>query len=98
MSASFKPVIHATVMDVAGSIAGTVLPIEARAGLYAIQGLDTVATAAADTLTGEYVLRYLVPGTYSVLARATGYQDGIVTPVDVANSANVTGVDFTLAP
>ncbi len=98
MSASFKPVIHATVMDVAGSIAGTVLPIEARAGLYAIQGLDTVATAAADTLTGEYVLRYLAPGTYSVLARATGYQDGLVTPVDVANSENVTGVDFTLVP
>jgi len=97
-SASFKPVIHATVMDVAGSIAGTVLPVEARAGLYAIQGVDTLATAAADTLTGAYIIRYLAPGTYSVLARATGYQDGIVTPVEVANSQDVTGVDFTLVP
>jgi hypothetical protein len=97
-SASFKPVIHATVMDVAGSIAGTVLPIEARAGLFAIQGTDTIATAAADTLTGAYVIRYLAPGTYSVLARAAGYQNGIVTPVEVANSQNVTGVDFTLVP
>lgn len=97
-SASFKPVIHATVMNVAGSIAGTVQPIAARAGLFAIQGTDTIATAAADTLTGVYIIRYLAPGTYSVLARATGYQDGIVTPVDVGNSQNVTGVDFTLIP
>jgi Domain of unknown function (DUF4382) len=97
-SASFKPVIHATVMNVAGSIAGTVQPIAARAGLFAIQGTDTIATAAADTLTGAYVLRYLAPGTYSVLARATGYQDGIVNGVLVGNSQDVTGVDFTLVP
>ena len=97
-SASFKPVIHATVMNVAGSIAGTVQPIAARAGLFAVQGTDTIATAAADTLAGAYVLRYLAPGTYSVLARATGYQDGIVNGVLVGNSQDVTGVDFTLVP
>jgi hypothetical protein len=98
MSASFKPVIHATVMDVAGSIAGTVSPASSKAGLYAIQGTDTIATAAADTLTGAYVLRYLPPGTYSVLARADGYQDSVVDPVDVGSAENVTGVDFTLTP
>ncbi len=97
-SASFKPVIHATVMDVAGSIAGTVQPAAARAGLFAIQGTDTIATAAADTLTGAYTIRYLAPGTYSVLARATGYQDGLVTGILVGNSQDVTGVDFTLVP
>mgnify|MGYP006386491207 CR=1 FL=1 len=97
-SASFKPVIHATVMNVAGSIAGTVQPVAARAGLFAIVGTDTIATAAADTLTGAYVIRYLAPGTYSVLARATGYQDGIVNGVLVGNSQDVTGVDFTLVP
>ena len=97
-SASFKPVIHATVMNVAGSIAGTVQPVAARAGLFAIQGTDTIATAAADTLTGVYTIRFLAPGTYSVLARATGYQDAIVSPVDVGNSQDVTGVDFTLVP
>lgn len=97
-SASFKPVIHATVMDIAGSIAGTVLPVEARAGLYAIQGLDTIATAAADTLTGAYVLRYLAPGMYTVSASATGFQNASVEGVMVGNSQAVTGVDFTLAP
>jgi len=97
-SASFKPVIHATVMDVAGSIAGTVLPIEARAGLYAIQGLDTIATAAADTLTGAYVIRYLAPGIYTVSASATGFQTATLDNVMVGNSEAVTGVDFTLVP
>jgi len=97
-SASFKPVIHATVMDVAGSISGTVLPVEARAGLYAIQGLDTIATAAADTLTGAYVIRYLAPGTYAVLARAVGYQDGVVDSVVVGPAQAVAGVDLTLVP
>jgi len=97
-SASFKPVIHATVMDVAGSIAGTVQPASSKAGLYAIQGLDTIATASADSLTGAYVIRYLAPGAYSVLARAAGFKDGVVDPVLVGNSQNVTGVDFTLVP
>jgi hypothetical protein len=97
-SASFKPVIHATVMDVAGAISGTVLPVASRAGLYAIQGTDTIATASADTLTGAYSIRYLAPGMYKVLARATGYQDGVRDSVVVGNSQVVTGVDFTLTP
>jgi hypothetical protein len=97
-SASFKPVIHATVMDVAGSIAGTVQPAASKAGLYAIQGLDTIATASADSLTGAYVIRYLAPGMYKVLARAVGYQLGVRDSVLVGNSQAVTGVDFTLVP
>ena len=97
-SASFKPVIHATVMDVAGSIAGTVQPASSKAGLFAIQGLDTIATASADSLTGAYMIRYMAPGMYRVLARAAGYQDGVRDSVWVSNSQAVTGVDFTLVP
>jgi hypothetical protein len=97
-SAIFMPVIHATVMDVAGSIAGTVLPAASKAGLYAIQGTDTIATASADSLTGAYQLRYLAPGMYKVLARAVGYQDGVRDSIVVGNSQAVTGVDFTLVP
>lgn len=97
-SASFKPVIHATVMDVAGSISGTVLPDTSRAGLYAILGTDTVATAAADTLTGVYTLRFLAPGMYTVSASAVGFQDAVVDSIVVGNSEAVTGVDFTLVP
>jgi len=97
-SASFKPVIHATVMDVAGSIAGTIQPASSKAGLFAIQGLDTIATASADSLTGAYMIRYMAPGMYRVLARAAGYQDGVRDSVWVSNSQAVTGVDFTLVP
>jgi len=97
-SASFKPVIHATVMDVAGSISGSVSPDSSRAGMYAIQGTDTIATALADTLTGAYTIRYLAPGTYSVLARAPGFQDGVMDSVVVGLSEAVTGVDFALVP
>lgn len=97
-SASFKPVIHATVMDVAGSIAGTVLPPSSKAGLYAIQGLDTIATASADSLTGAYTIRFLAPGMYKVLARAAGFQDGVHDSILVGNAQAVTGVDFTLVP
>lgn len=97
-SASFKPVIHATVMDVAGSIGGTVQPASSRAGLYAIQGLDTIATASADSLSGAYVIRYLAPGMYKVVAQAAGYQNGVRDSVLVGNSQAVTGVDFTLVP
>jgi hypothetical protein len=97
-SASFKPVIHATVMDVAGSISGTVTPVSSMAGLFAIQGLDTIATASADLLTGAYSILFLPPGTYSVRASAVGFQDGVVNGVLVENSQDVTGVDFTLVP
>jgi len=97
-SASFKPVLHATVLDVAGSISGTVTPASSKAGLFAIQGTDTIATSSADSLTGAYTVRYLAPGIYKVLARATGFQDGVRDSIVVGSSQAVIGVDFTLIP
>lgn len=99
-SVLFRPVIHATVMDVAGSIAGVVTPNTANATLYAItQGTtDTVATAAADPNTGAYQLHFLPPGTYRVAAVATGFQPAAHDDVQVGPAQHVTGVDFTLVP
>lgn len=68
----FKPVLHATVQNVAASIAGTVTPASAKATLYAILNGDTVHTALADTTTGAYKLRFLPPGAYTVTAAGTG--------------------------
>jgi hypothetical protein len=93
----FTPVLHATVRDVAGSIAGTVSPANAKAQLYAIMNGDTVTSAMADTLTGAYKLWYLPPGSYTVAATASGYQDATAS-TSVAEAQNVTGVDFTLTP
>jgi sarcosine oxidase gamma subunit len=94
-SVHFKPVIHATAVDVAGSISGTVTPAEANATLYAIVGADTVATTTADGTTGAYTFAFIAPGDYTVLARATGYDDATL-PVSVGDGEDVTGVDFTL--
>jgi len=93
----FKPVIHATVMDVAGSIAGTSLPVAARGKLFAIMGTDTVATTLADALTGAYTLRFLPPGAYTVADSAVGYQVA-TQAVTVGPAQHLTAVDFTLVP
>jgi len=97
LGAHFNPVIHATAMDVAGSISGTSLPIAARGKLFAIAGLDTVATTFADTLTGAYTLHFLPPGTYTVADSAVGFQVATQAAV-VGPGQHVTGVDFTLVP
>jgi len=100
----FKPVLHATVMDIAGSIAGTVSPATANHHLFAIVPLagglaDTVASALADPATGAYVLRYLDPrvSPFTVADSAIGYTTQTKT-VPLQTAQNVTGVDFTLTP
>jgi hypothetical protein len=91
----FKPVIHATAQDVSGSIAGTSSPASAFGMIFAIQGVDTVGSAAADTSTGAYKIFFLAPGTYLVADTAAGFKKDTVT-VTVGNGQAVTGVDFTL--
>ena len=81
-----------------GSISGTVMPVGSMATLYAISGIDTLATATTDATTGAYTLAGLLPGTYSVAASATGFQPAQVDGVAVAASEAVLGVDFTLSP
>ena len=93
----FKPVIHATVADVAGSIAGTSLPVSARGQLFAILGNDTVATTRADTINGTYLLAFLPPGNYTVADSAVGFKTA-TQAVTVGSAQQVTGVDFTLVP
>ena len=93
----FKPVLHATAQDVAGSVSGMVSPDTAHAHLFAIAGTaDTVATTAADS-TGAYALLFLPPGTYTIAASATGFTTATQL-VTVGNAQHVTGVNFTLTP
>jgi hypothetical protein len=93
----FTPVLHATVRDIAGSIAGTVTPANAKARLYAILNGDTITSALADSLTGVYKLWFLPPGSYSVAAVATGFQTQTASAA-VADAQNVTGLNFALTP
>lgn len=95
--ALFKPVLHATTQDVAGSVSGVVSPDTAHANLFAIAGAsDTVASTAAD-LTGAYTLMFLPPGSYTISASATGFTTA-TQAVTVGNAQHVTGVNFTLVP
>jgi uncharacterized protein DUF4382 len=93
----FKPVLHGTVSDQAGSISGTSSPAAALGMLFAINGADTVASAAADPVTGAYALQFLPPGSYTVADSSTA--TGHVAPsqtVTVGVAQHVSGVDFTL--
>jgi len=95
--ALFKPVLHATAQDVAGSVSGVVTPDTAHTHLFAIAGAsDTVATTTADG-TGAYTLMFLPPGSYTIAASATGFTTA-TQPVTVGAAQHVTGVNFTLAP
>ena len=95
----FTPLLHATVQNVAGSIAGTASPAAAKGRLFAIlsttSGPDTVTTALADSITGAYKLWYLPPGSYTVADTAAGYVAAKQT-VTVGPGQNITGVNFTL--
>lgn len=93
----FTPTLHASAMDISGSIAGTSLPVAARGHLFAIMGTDTVTSALADTATGAYTLRFLPPGTYTVADSAPGYVTA-TRSVTLTSAAIVTGVDFALTP
>ena len=85
----FKPVLHATTMDIASTIGGTLGPDAARAAatVYAIIPVgadplatdsDTVSTASVNATTGAYTLLYLDPRVslttpFTILATSTGY-------------------------
>ncbi len=89
----FKPVLHATVQNVAASIAGTVTPASSHARVFAINGSDTVTTATADTLTGAYKLWFLPPATYTVTAAGTGLTASPKT-ITLRAGQDTTGVNF----
>jgi len=95
--ALFKPVLHGSAQDVAGSVSGKVSPDTAHAQLFAIAGAaDTVATTAIDS-TGTYSLMFLPPGSYTIAAKATGFKTA-TQAVTVGSAQHVTGVNFTLVP
>ena len=91
----FTPVLHGSVMDVSGSVAGISAPAAALGHLFAIQGSDTATSAVADVTTGAYTLWFLPPGTYTVADSALSYTSA-TQPVTVGSAQHVTGVDFTL--
>lgn len=82
-----KPVIRAVNQANTGSIAGTIQPVQAKLFIYAISDTDTVATAMADTTSGDFKMIGLNNGTYSlsiIPADTTVYADTTITNINVS--------------
>lgn len=88
-----KPVIRAYTKATSGAIKGIINPALANAWIYAIQNTnDTIASAAANQLTGFFLLNGMPSGTYTIAVdAAAGYTDKTVNNVNVT-TGNVTDV------
>lgn len=81
---NLKPVIRAAFEAQTGAINGVVAPADAAAVVYAIQGTDTVSTYPE--ASGEFLLRALDAGTYTVTAvpsETSGFQAVSIEGVQV---------------
>jgi hypothetical protein len=78
-----KPLIRTFTEATSGAIKGVVLPVAANATVQATMGTD-IFTAIPDPLTGEFLIRGVPAGTWSVLFDGnSGYLDQTVPGVAV---------------
>ena len=79
-----KPVIRTFTEATSGAIKGVISPIDAGATVQASDGLGGILSAIPDPLTGEFLIRGVPPGTWSVLIDANnGYIDQTVNNITV---------------
>ena len=79
-----KPTIRTVLNAVGGTLKGVVMPKDFQTAVYAVQGLDTVATTFTG-LTGGYIIKGLPAGTYDVFYRPTNntYKDSLRTGISI---------------
>jgi len=79
-----KPTIRAILNAVGGTLKGVVMPKDFQTAVYAVQGVDTVATTYTG-ITGGYIIKGLPAGTYNVFYRPTNitYKDSLRTGISV---------------
>src|SRR5436190_7854344 len=90
-----KPTIRTILNAAGGSIKGVVMPKTFQSAVYAVQGVDTVASTFTDS-DGGYLLRGLAAGTYGVFYKPSNviYKDSLRTNISVSTNA-ITKVDTT---
>lgn len=90
-----KPTIRTILNAVGGSIKGVVMPKDFQSAVYAVQGVDTVASTFSDT-DGGYLMRGLPAGSYDVFYKPINilYKDSLRKSVSVQFNT-VTRVDTT---
>lgn len=90
-----KPTIRTVLNAVGGTIRGIVMPKTFLSAVYAVQGVDTIASTFTDT-DGGYMLRGLPVGTYGVFYKPSDvtYKDSLRINIPVTFNT-VTTVDTT---
>lgn len=90
-----KPTIRTILNAAGGSIKGVVMPKTFQSAVYAVQGVDTVASTFTDS-DGGYLLRGLAAGTYGVFYKPTDvtYKDSLRTNINVLLNT-ITKIDTT---
>ena len=88
---NLKPVIRAMAQAQDGAIKGEILPSEASAAVYAIQGVDTVTSTFSND-AGRFLIVGLAEGTYTMaISPESTYQEVVIEGVSV-NLGNITDV------
>lgn len=91
-----KPVLRTFTEALSGSIKGVVSPIDADATVQATNGLGGVLTAIPDPVTGEFLIRGVPDGTWSVLIDGNNnYQDKTIPNV-IVTIGEVTDIGTTI--
>jgi len=90
-----KPTIRTILNAAGGSIKGVVMPKTFQSAVYAVQGVDTVASTFTDP-DGGYLLRGLAAGTYGVFYKPSDitYKDSLRTNINVLVNT-ITKIDTT---
>ena len=90
-----KPTIRTILNAAGGSIKGVVMPKVFQSAVYAVQGVDTIASTFTDS-DGGYLLRGLAAGTYGVFYKPSDvtYKDSLRTNISVSTEA-ITKIDTT---
>jgi hypothetical protein len=82
--------IEGTVRDASGAVVPQVRIVATN------DGTSTMTTAQSSDI-GDYVVTFLIPGTYHVAAEKQGFQRSVVSGV-VVDAGGITRIDFSLAP
>ena len=94
-----KPVIRTFTEATSGAIKGIVSPLAANASVQATNGLGGVVNATPDAVTGEFLIRGVPPGTWSVLIDGNnGYTDQTINNVIVSIGEVADIGSITLTP
>ncbi len=90
-----KPTIRTILNAAGGSIKGVVMPKTFQSAVYAVQGVDTIASTFTDS-DGGYLLRGLAAGTYGVFYKPSDitYKDSLRTNINVLVNT-ITKIDTT---